>query len=78
MINQNDTKQAEKISYVCIKCGTNEYTSDYIRTTGGLFSKLFNIQNKKFFAISCKKCGFTEIYKASTPGIENVVDFLMN
>lgn len=78
MINQNDTKQTGKAGYLCAKCGTTEYTGDYIRTTGGLFSKIFNIQNKKFFAVSCKKCGFTEIYKASTPGIENVVDFFMN
>ena len=67
-----------KQKYVCLKCGNTHYESDEIRTTGGRFSKLFNIQNKKFFAITCTKCQYTELYKGSTSAMGNVLDFFTN
>ena len=42
----------EKIHYKCPKCGNTKYVSDQIQTTGGNFSKIFDIQNKRFTAIS--------------------------
>jgi len=62
--------------YVCIKCGNTQYEIETIRTTGGTFSRLFDVQNKKFTAVSCKNCGFTELYKGRSSGLGNVVDFL--
>ncbi len=62
--------------YQCAKCGNAEYEHDEFRATGGMFSKLFDIQNKKFATISCKQCGYTEIYKNTTSSIENIADFL--
>ena len=47
-----------------------------IRTTGGAFSKLFNVQNKRFDTISCRKCGYTEFYKRDINAVENIIDFL--
>ncbi|MCI6737961.1 MAG: zinc ribbon domain-containing protein, partial [Intestinibacter sp.] len=43
----------------------------------GNFSKVFNVQNKKFVTISCKNCGYTELYKAQTSTGMNVLDFLI-
>jgi predicted nucleic-acid-binding Zn-ribbon protein len=37
--------------YICPKCGNNYYETDQIRTTGGAFSKIFDVQNKKFTVI---------------------------
>jgi hypothetical protein len=67
-----------KQKYVCPKCGNTKYESDEIRTTGGNFSKLFNIQNKKFFAVTCTQCHYTELYKGSTSAVGNVLDFFTN
>ena len=53
----------EKKKYVCCKCGYTEYESDQFQATGGNFAKIFDIQNKKFITISCKRCGYTELYK---------------
>ena len=47
-----------------MKCGNEEYKKDQLQATGGNFSKVFNVQNKKFTTISCTKCGYTELYKA--------------
>ena len=65
-----------KKHYNCAKCSSWEYESDEIRTTGSGFTRFFDIQNRKFIAISCAKCGYTELYKAgrgSTAG--NILDF---
>jgi len=68
----------EKKKYECPKCGSHSYDHDQFQATGGNFSKVFNVQNKKFITISCKKCGYTELYKCDTSTGWNILDFLMN
>jgi predicted nucleic-acid-binding Zn-ribbon protein len=63
--------------YCCTKCGNEEYSSEEIRTTGSGFSRFFDIQNKLFLAISCKKCCYTEFYKGKSNKAGNVLDFLI-
>ena len=60
-----------------MECGCHEFESDQFQATGGNFSKVFNVQNKKFVTISCKKCGYTELYKAQTSTGMNILDFLI-
>ncbi len=62
----------------CEKCGNTEFEKDQFQATGGNFSKLFDVQNKKFITVSCTKCGYTEIYKTGTGAGMNILDFLMN
>lgn len=64
--------------WICPKCNSQNYETDTIRTTGGTFSKLFDIQNKRFDIISCKNCGYTEFYKRDVNAVENIIDFLFN
>jgi predicted nucleic-acid-binding Zn-ribbon protein len=66
-------------SYNCPKCGGRKANLDEIRTTGSGFSKLFNIQNRRFTAVICSQCGFTEFYSGKkSSGVSNVLDFLTN
>lgn len=68
-----------KRTYTCVKCGNRNADTDEIRTTGSGFTKYFNIQNRKFTAVICTRCGFTELYKGSaSSGASNVLDFLTN
>ena len=53
----------EKIQYVCPKCGNRHYEVDQIQTTGGNFSKIFDVQNKKFTVVTCTQCGYSELYR---------------
>jgi hypothetical protein len=62
--------------YVCPKCGSREHTIDTISTTGRLLSRIFNFQGKKFTAVICKRCTYTELYKTNSRVIENVFDFI--
>lgn len=68
-----------KKHFSCIKCSAWEFETDEIRTTGSGFSKLFNIQNRRFTVVSCKRCGYSELYRnGSSSGASNVLDFLTN
>ena len=62
-------------AYACAKCRHNNFEVGEIRTTGK-YSRFFDIQNKKFTAISCAQCGFTEIYRGDASKLSNVLDFL--
>lgn len=61
-------------NYVCPKCGNKEYEADEICTTGSGFSKILDVQNKKFSVVTCTKCKYTELYKAKTSTLENIFD----
>ena len=48
------------------------YNLGEIRVTGSFWSKIFNIQNKRFSSVTCEKCSYTEFYRrqsASTMAI---------
>ena len=65
---------ASKIAFACPKCQHTEYETNEIRTTGK-YSRFFDVQNKKFMAVSCANCGFTEIYKGDSSTLGNIFDF---
>ncbi|MCG1035260.1 zinc ribbon domain-containing protein [Polaribacter sargassicola] len=65
-------------NYKCPKCNNRSYTVDQMRATGGTFSKIFDIQNKKFTSVTCNRCTYTEFYKTKTSAISNVFDFFTN
>ena len=67
----------EMKQFICPKCGCHEFVSDQFQATGGNFAKIFDVQNKKFITISCKQCGFTELYRSETDGGWNILDFLI-
>lgn len=68
----------EKQQFCCVKCGCNHYESDQFQATGGNFAKIFDVQNKKFFTVSCTNCGYTELYRSNTSSGWNVLDFFTN
>ena len=57
----------KQMDWRCPKCNNHEHeVSTFAATSGGLFTRWFNIQNKKFSTLSCKRCQFTEVYKTKT------------
>ena len=59
----------------CLRCGHDEFEIDQMQATGGLFAKLFDVQNKHFMTVSCERCGHTEMYRVSTSSISDIFDF---
>lgn len=54
------------------------YETDQFAATGGGFTKIFDVQSKKFTTVTCKQCKYTELYKAETSMLGNIFDFLTN
>ena len=65
-------------NYQCLKCGNLEYNLSEMRATGGIWSKIFDVQNKKFSSVTCTNCTYTEFYKAKTSAISNIFDLFTN
>jgi len=64
--------------WTCPKCESTEYSEDTVTMTGKTWSRFMNIQNRKFLAVTCSKCKYTEFYKGVSEGWESVIDFLGN
>ncbi|MFK2819063.1 zinc ribbon domain-containing protein [Flavobacteriaceae sp. LMIT009] len=65
-------------NYKCPKCNNRTYVVDQMRATGGTWSKIFDVQNKKFTSVTCERCSYTEFYKASTSALSNIFDLFTN
>jgi len=66
--------QHEKWS--CPKCSHREYEVGEIRVAGSFWTKIFDVQNKKYSSVSCSKYSFTECYKGQpSSGLANIFDF---
>ena len=62
-------------TYHCAKCSSTEYETGQIRVAGGNWSRMFDMANKKYTAVTCKKCHYTEFYKGSASALGNIFDF---
>ena len=63
-------------NWSCPKCSNKDYEAGEMRVTGSFWTKIFNIQNKKYSSVSCSQCCYTEFYKQQ-PGstLSNIFDF---
>ncbi|WP_420387328.1 zinc ribbon domain-containing protein [Roseivirga sp.] len=53
----------EHRNWKCTKCNNRQFETDTIATTGSGWTKIFDLQNRKFATVSCSQCGYTEMYK---------------
>lgn len=68
----------ERKTFICPKCQNTQYESGEIRTTGSFLAKIFDVQNTRFTTITCSRCRYTEIYKADSNTLGNILDFFTN
>lgn len=64
-----------QLHYTCPKCGNTTYDVGEFRATGGFLAKVFDIQSKRFTTVSCKRCHYTELYRAESSTLGNIFDF---
>ena len=66
-------------NWLCSKCGHREYEVGEIRVAGSFWTKIANVQNKKYTSVSCSKCSYTEFYKDQPQSrLGNIFDFFAN
>ena len=63
------------LNYTCPKCDNRSYGLGQMRATGGVLSKIFDVQTEKYSSVTCEKCKYTEFYKAPTRALSNIFDF---
>jgi len=68
----------QNLNYNCPKCASTEYETGQIRAAGGFWSKVFDVQNKRFTTVTCARCSYTEMYKADSSTLGNVFDLFTN
>ena len=66
------------LNYTCPKCHNKSYKVGQMRATGGILSKIFDVQTEKFSPVTCERCKYTEFYKAPTQALSNIFDFFTN
>ncbi len=67
-----------ELNYKCPKCSNTQYEVGEFRAAGGFFTKIFDIQSKRFSTVTCTQCKYTEIYKAESSSLGNIFDFFTN
>jgi hypothetical protein len=55
-----DEQMSER--FHCAKCNQRGATAKRIAATGAGLSKLLDIQHNQFVTLSCRNCGYTEVY----------------
>ncbi len=65
------------LNFTCAKCGSNEYEIDDMSTSSGMMSRVVNLQNRRFSAVSCRRCFYTELYKTNSGALRNVFDLMV-
>jgi len=68
----------QTINYTCPKCSNTACETGEMRAAGGFWSKIFNIQTRRFSTVTCTRCRFTEIYQADTSMLGNIFDLFAN
>ncbi len=66
--------QASRFNFKCPKCKNTGCEVGEIRAAGGFWSKIFDVQAKKFTTVTCDRCRYTEIYKADSSMLGNIFD----
>ena len=61
-------------NWTCPKCNHDEFDTDRFRASGGGLAAIFDIEDKKFTTVSCERCGYTEMYRAKSSSLENILD----
>lgn len=61
-------------NFRCPKCDHRECDVSEFRSTGSFLAKIFDVQSAKFTTVTCRRCRYTELYKADTSMLGNIFD----
>ena len=62
------------MKYICPKCRNERYDTGQMRAAGGFWSKIFDVQSRKFTTVTCTRCGYTELFKGDSSLLGNIFD----
>lgn len=62
------------LKYKCVKCAGEAYDLGEIRAAGGFWSKIFDVQGRRFTTVTCQRCKYTEFFRADSSMIGTLFD----
>lgn len=68
----------QQLNYKCPKCSNTQCDIGEMRAAGGFWSKIFDVQGKRFSTVTCTRCKYTEIFLAESSMLGNIFDFFTN
>lgn len=68
----------QSLHYRCPKCGNSRYETGELRAAGGFWSKVFDVQHRKFTTVTCGRCRYTEMFQAESSMLSNIFDLFTN
>ena len=66
----------DRLNFTCAKCSHPEYEVSTLSTAGGWLSRIFNFQYRKFSAVTCSHCKYTELFRAESGALANIFDVI--
>ncbi|MFH1769359.1 MAG: zinc ribbon domain-containing protein [Parcubacteria group bacterium] len=69
--------EQKSLNFKCSKCNHTACEIGEVRAAGGFWTKIFNIQNKKFTTVTCAQCRYTDLYGVDSSQLGNVFDFFV-
>jgi len=57
-----NVKEQIEQHFICPKCRSRGAVVEYLSMSGTGLSRLFEVQPYRYAFVSCKNCGFTEVY----------------
>ncbi len=64
----------EYLNYSCPKCSGTRCEIGKIYAPGGFWSKIFDVQGRRFSTVTCSNCRYTELYQADGNSLANIFD----
>jgi predicted nucleic-acid-binding Zn-ribbon protein len=64
------------LKYTCPKCGSKQFEIGEMWVSSNFFSRIFDIQGRRFTNVTCQKCRYTEFFKTSQKAIGEVYNNL--
>lgn len=61
--------------WVCPKCRSTGAELGQSRQSSGALASMFDIEGLRFTTLSCRRCGYTEFYRADKSMLESIFDF---
>ncbi|HJN43125.1 MAG: zinc ribbon domain-containing protein [Vicinamibacterales bacterium] len=69
------TEHAMSTRYKCPRCHHPQYDTGEMRAAGGFWSKIFDVQNRRFTTVTCQRCRHTELFAVESSKLGSVFDF---
>lgn len=67
----------EAMNYTCIRCDYDQCEVGQIYAAGGFWSKVFDVEGRKFSTVTCERCKHTEFFKADRNTLHNIFDLFV-